>query len=101
MGVMEFVNPVGPQVPGRRWSWEWFWFFPSRQTSLDPHAGVERRYHLLEGAFQLAVRAAARQSIVPIHLCYVCGPFVQIPSLSIFLTPRRSIYFPNTRISLS
>jgi integron integrase len=43
-------------------SWEWFWFFPSRQTSLDPHAGVERRHHLLEGAFQLAVREAARKA---------------------------------------
>jgi integron integrase len=43
-------------------SWEWFWFFPSRQTSLDPHAGVERRHHLLEGAFQLAVRVAARKT---------------------------------------
>ena len=43
-------------------SWEWFWFFPSRQVSLDPHAGVQRRHHLLEGAFQLAVRAAARKA---------------------------------------
>jgi integron integrase len=40
-------------------SWEWFWLFPSRQASLDPHAGVERRHHLLEGAFQSAVRQAA------------------------------------------
>jgi len=29
---------------------------------LDPHAGVERRHHLLEGAFQLAVRDAARKA---------------------------------------
>jgi integrase len=43
-------------------SWEWFWFFPSRQTSFDPHAGVERRHHLLEGSFQLAVRDAARKA---------------------------------------
>jgi len=50
------------KYPGAGVSWEWFWFFPSRQTSLDPHAGVERRHHLLEGAFQLAVRAAARKA---------------------------------------
>src|SRR6266567_7451530 len=43
-------------------SWEWFWFFPSRQASLDPHAGVERRHHLLEGALQSAVREAARKA---------------------------------------
>jgi len=50
------------KYPGAGVSWEWFWFFPSRQTSLDPHAGVERRHHLLEGAFQLAVRVAARKA---------------------------------------
>jgi site-specific recombinase XerD len=50
------------KYPGAGVSWEWFWFFPSRQTSLDPHAGVERRHHLLEGAFQLAVRDAARKA---------------------------------------
>lgn len=50
------------KYPGAGVSWEWFWFFPSRQTSLDPHAGVQRRHHLLEGAFQLAVREAARKA---------------------------------------
>jgi len=50
------------KYPGAGVSWEWFWLFPSRQTSLDPHAGVERRHHLLEGAFQLAVREAARKA---------------------------------------
>src|SRR6266576_2693310 len=50
------------KYPGAGVSWEWFWLFPSRQTSLDPHAGVERRHHLLEGAFQLAVRDAARKA---------------------------------------
>ena len=48
------------KYPGAGTSWEWFWFFPSRQVSLDPHAGVNRRHHLLDGAFQLAIRAAAR-----------------------------------------
>jgi len=48
------------KYPGAGKSWEWFWFFPSRQLSLDPHAGVLRRHHLLEGAFQSAVRQAAR-----------------------------------------
>lgn len=50
------------KYPGAGVSWEWFWFFPSRQTALDPHAGVVRRHHLLEGAFQLAVREAARKA---------------------------------------
>lgn len=50
------------KYPGAGVSWEWFWFFPSRQTALDPHAGVVRRHHLLEGAFQLTVREGARKA---------------------------------------
>ena len=50
------------KYPGAATSWEWSWFFPSRQVSLDPHAGVTRRHHLLDGAFQLAVREGARRA---------------------------------------
>jgi integron integrase len=50
------------KYPGAATSWEWSWFFPSRQVSLDPHAGVNRRHHLLDGAFQLAVREGARRA---------------------------------------
>src|SRR5512140_31783 len=42
--------------------WEWFWFFPSRQLALDPHAGLERRHHVLDATFQLAIREAARRA---------------------------------------
>src|SRR5512140_1523690 len=42
--------------------WEWFWFWPSRQVMLDPHAGVERRHHVLDATFQLAVREASRRA---------------------------------------
>jgi len=62
LGGVWLPEALARKYPGAGGSWEWFWFFPSRQTSLDPHAGVERRHHLLEGAFQLAVRAAARQA---------------------------------------
>jgi integron integrase len=50
------------KYPGAGTAWEWFWFFPSRQVALDPHAGVNRRHHLLTGAFQMSVRAAARRA---------------------------------------
>lgn len=43
---------------GRRWEWQWVW--PSRELSVDPREGVRRRHHALEGAFQAAVRKAAR-----------------------------------------
>lgn len=48
------------KYPGAGVSWEWFWFFPSRQTALDPHAGVVCRHHL-QGTFQMSVREAARK----------------------------------------
>jgi integrase len=41
-------------------SWEWQWVFPSRETSIDPATGIVRRHHALDGAFQNAVRQAAR-----------------------------------------
>jgi integron integrase len=50
------------KYPGAGTSWEWFWFFPSRQLALDPHAGIPRRHHLLDGAFQLTIRDAARRA---------------------------------------
>jgi integron integrase len=43
-------------------SWEWQWFFPSRQLMTDPRAGIQRRHHVLDGAFQHAIRVAARQA---------------------------------------
>ena len=50
------------KYPGAGVSWEWFWLFPSRQLSLDPHAGVQRRHHVPDGAFQFAIRQAARKA---------------------------------------
>ncbi len=44
---------------GCRWEWQWVW--PSRELSMDPRAGVRRRHHVQEGAFQAAVRRAAGQ----------------------------------------
>jgi len=43
-------------------SWEWQWFFPSRQLSVDPRSGVTRRHHVLDAAFQHAIRKAARKA---------------------------------------
>ena len=41
-------------------SWEWQWMFPSRQLSLDPQTGLQRRHHVQDAAFQHAIRKAAR-----------------------------------------
>ena len=48
------------KYPGAGKSWEWFWLFPSRQVSLDPHAGVQRRHHVVDATFQFFIRKASR-----------------------------------------
>jgi integron integrase len=40
-------------------SWEWQWFFPSRQCMRDPHTGLLRRHHVLDGTFQKTIQQAA------------------------------------------
>ena len=39
--------------------WEWQWFFPSRQKMRDPRTGLMRRHHVLDAAFQHAIRLAS------------------------------------------
>ena len=44
------------KYPGAGKSWEWHWLFPSRQLLNDPRAGLKRRHHVLDAAFQHAIR---------------------------------------------
>ena len=48
------------KYPNAGVSWEWQWLFPSREASIDPVSGILRRHHVQAGAFQTAVRRAAR-----------------------------------------
>jgi integron integrase len=43
-------------------AWEWQWFFPSRQRMTDPRTGLRRRHHVLDAAFQQAIRTAAARA---------------------------------------
>ncbi len=52
--------PVENKLPKAGERWEWQWLFPSRELSTDPRSGLKRRHHVLEGAYQTAVRNAAR-----------------------------------------
>jgi integrase len=49
----EYVNPV---------EWAWFWLWPSRETSLDPRSGLQRRHHVIDARVQQAVKAAGLQA---------------------------------------
>lgn len=44
--------------------WEWQWLFPSREISTDPASGLKRRHHVLDGAFQTAIRRAAAKASI-------------------------------------
>lgn len=52
------------KYPAAGTSWEWQWVFPSRETSIDPGTGIMRRHHALDGAFQNAIRQAARRAVI-------------------------------------
>jgi len=43
-------------------TWQWQWLFPSREASFDPVSGTHRRHHVLDGAFQNAIRLAANRA---------------------------------------
>lgn len=43
-------------------TWGWQYVFPSRQRSIDPRSGIERRHHLHEQSIQKAVRLAASRA---------------------------------------
>ncbi|HUJ43227.1 MAG TPA: integron integrase [Opitutaceae bacterium] len=45
---------------GTEWSWQWL--FPSREIALDPQTGIRRRHHVLDGAFQAAIKQAAQRA---------------------------------------
>jgi len=50
------------KIPTAGVKWEWQWLFPSRQLSMDPRSGEMRRHHILEGAYQTAMRKAAHEA---------------------------------------
>ncbi|MHB8829163.1 MAG: integron integrase [Syntrophales bacterium] len=53
-------SSVENNIPTAGVLWGWQWFFPSRQLAIDPRSGLQRRHHLVDAAFQNAIRKAAR-----------------------------------------
>jgi integron integrase len=43
-------------------AWGWQYVFPSRQRSIDPRSGIQRRHHIHEQSIQKAVRVAASRA---------------------------------------
>ena len=42
--------------------WQWFWVFPSKNISVDPRAGVERRHHIEKNFLNKALKAAMKRA---------------------------------------
>jgi integron integrase len=39
--------------------WPWFWVWPDDHLSTDPRSGLQRRHHVLDRSFQVAIKTAA------------------------------------------
>lgn len=63
-GGVYLPDALARKYPGAATSWTWQYVFPSRQRSVDPRSGTERRHHLSESAVQRAVTRAIRAAEV-------------------------------------
>lgn len=63
-GSVYLPDALARKYPGAATSWIWQYLFPSRQRSVDPRSGTERRHHLSESAIQRSVAQAIRAAEV-------------------------------------
>ncbi len=61
-GEVYLPNALARKYPNAAWDPTWQYVFPSKNRSIDPRSGKERRHHVLESGLQKAVKAAARKS---------------------------------------
>ena len=59
---VELPHAYAVKNPSAARSWAWFWVFPMDHLSMDPRAGVRRRYHAYDQTFQRALRRAAHRA---------------------------------------
>ena len=53
---------LGRKYPGAGRSLEWQWLFPTKGLVKDPESGLDRRHHVHERLWQMAVKAAAERA---------------------------------------
>ena len=60
-GVAAVALPDGLErkYPRAGEEWPWFWVWPDDHLSRDPRTRLERRHHILDRSFQLAIKTAA------------------------------------------
>ena len=52
---------LSAKYPSAGKEWDWFWLFPSKEESLDPWSGKQRRHHVHEGSIQQLVKRSAKR----------------------------------------
>jgi integron integrase len=58
-GAVYLPHALERKCPYAQHAWIWQWVFPSRQHSLDPRTGLERRHHLTSSGLRKVIRKAA------------------------------------------
>lgn len=66
-GAVFLPDALERKYPNAPKEWGWQYVFPSSTLSVDPRAGVVRRYHISDTAVQSAVKNAVRKAGIAKH----------------------------------
>jgi integron integrase len=67
-GAVYLPQALECKYPHAQHAWIWQWVFPSRQHSLDPRTGLERRHHLSSSGLRKAIHKAAELAGIDKHV---------------------------------
>jgi integron integrase len=63
-GAVYLPYALARKYPNAARAWTWQYVFPSRNRSVDPRSGIERRHHRSDSAVQRAVKKAVEAAAV-------------------------------------
>ncbi len=66
-GAVYLPDALDQKYPNAPKEWGWQYVFPSSTLSVDPRAGVVRRYHISDTAIQKAVKLAVQKAGITKH----------------------------------
>lgn len=61
-GEIYMPNALARKYKNAAWETGWQYVFPSKNRSIDPRSGKERRHHVLESGLQKAVKTAVKKT---------------------------------------
>lgn len=66
-GAVQLPDGLQRKYPNAAKEWGWQYVFPSRNRSIDPRSGVERRHHRSTSSIQRGVKRAVRKAGIIKH----------------------------------